>query len=134
RMRWCHRTSARHAAEQPLQQEAKTVADEGAAVEIVPLQNRLDLLPALERDDRCLLAIVNFALVTDLSGIGDVREQLVQAGARERLAAAFLTFAGFPAFVEPAQTLQLLHHGQKCLVLSVELKDLADAGRFGLVD
>lgn len=82
-----HGTIAGHAPQEALEQRAELVANRRAPGAAVPLEKRLHPLPDVRVHDGGVFAVVDLGFVLDLANVGDVGEQLVQAGLRKRLTA-----------------------------------------------
>jgi hypothetical protein len=98
------------------------------------LQQRLHLLPEGRVHDGRVLARVYLLPITDLTAVGNVGQELMQAVPREGLAPAQRSLARPPALVPPTPPLELLDHGHQTFVLQVKRKDGAYALGFGRVD
>src|SRR5712692_3705599 len=128
-----HGTATRPTAQQPLQKSPEPVPSRRAAVAAVTLQEHLHALPDFWIYDRLVLACVNLVPVPDLADVGDVTQQLAQAGLRERLAAALAPLTRDPALRDPATPVELFQHREQGLVLQVQIED-GHADSFLLVD
>jgi hypothetical protein len=129
-----HRAAATRAVDQPLEREPEPVPYRGLAGPAVPAQQRLDLHPRLGVDDRGVLAGVVLVLVLHPPDVGDVGQELVQAGSGEHLPAAGRTLARLPPLVEPAPPVEFLHHGQERFLREVHREDGPHPHRLVLVD
>ena len=121
-----HPCAARRAVDQPLEQRAVLVADEGAAVEAVAPQNCLDLLPGLHVHNGFVLAFVGGSLEHYLARVDGIGQQSKERALVERLPAALLALAGYPPLVVPASALKLLRREEKRLQFQVKLEDRPD--------
>ena len=63
-----------------------------------------------------------------------IGQQLVQTGLGEQFAAAFVSLAGRPAFVDPRPCVEFLNRRNQGLMFEVQLEDGSNAGRLVFID
>ena len=96
---WC-------ASQQSLQDRPELIADPRASCAMVRSQQPLNFLERFRINNRLVLTLVDFVLVSDLAEVGDVRQQPVQRIFVEWLAATLLSLLRHPAFCGPATPIE----------------------------
>src|SRR5688572_14380825 len=71
---------------QPLQESGVLVADVPTTASTVPAERALDLVPCLVVNDSFMFAVVNLSAVLHLADVDKIRQKVVEAVLRDRLA------------------------------------------------
>jgi len=104
----CHGCITAHATHKAFEQRTKLISNYNAAGFAVVLEQFLDSIPQIYRNDRLVLAVVDFFLVADLAYVGDVCEQLEQRAFIKVPPATLLAFTSDAAFVGPLAAINFL--------------------------
>ena len=105
---WSHGCITAHATHKTLEQRTKLISNRNATGFAVVLEQFLDSIPQIYRNDRLVLAIVDLFLVTDFAYVGDVCEQLEQRAFIKVPPATLLAFTSDAAFVGPLAAINFL--------------------------